>query len=93
MVQTLPVSSNSEVLITFTREFGINPLVRDEIYITYDLFFAITKNHTLANSQRPAKSCYDNSHLFFKDLMSTEPIHNIKDSEKYETEYQCSKVH
>ena len=42
MVQTLPVSSNSEVLITFTREFGINPLVRDEIYITYDLFFAIT---------------------------------------------------
>ena len=64
-----------------------------QIYITYDLFFAITKNHTLANSQRPAKSCYDNSHLFFKDLMSTEPIHNIKDSEKYETEYQCSKIH
>ena len=30
MLQTLPVSSNSEVLITFTREFGINPLVRDK---------------------------------------------------------------
>ena len=31
MLQTLPVSSNSEVLIiTFTREIGIHPLVRDE---------------------------------------------------------------
>ena len=30
MLQTLPVSSNYEVLIMFTREFGIHPLVRDK---------------------------------------------------------------
>ena len=30
MLQTLPVSSNSEVLITVTTEFGIHPFVRDK---------------------------------------------------------------
>ena len=30
MLQTLPVSSIYEVVIMFTREFGIHPLVRDE---------------------------------------------------------------
>ena len=30
MLQTLPVSSNSEVLITVTTEFRIHPFVRDK---------------------------------------------------------------
>ena len=40
MLQTLPISSNSEVLILFTRGFDIHLLVRDEDS-SYAIFFLL----------------------------------------------------